>query len=471
MKKRNFNLFLMALCTISLGLFSASNPNDVEEPGEIDEGNTLKKRVTAGSQCTDFIKNNKKLAKVTRGRPKEGTNLKRNGKDKFFLSIGTDSVEVDTNNDFFPGALFDASIVANLKAKGQLVKFLNQEMVSEIARSTVQSTSTGEKKQSISQDRQAEDKPEAKKYKDMSLYEKTKILINQQLDKAIDPATKQQIDNENVSDEKKEELVKDILNQKTFQDSISSKSQGSVRGMKTIASYVSAKPGDKKVTLCMVNLWSEALQKKADAIATMDKSVLKGSKPGKPLSQQVADLQTEEGARKVFSKFGTFVVKDEYGDLSVISYAQAGCMNNCSQMSEESAFVEAELKADRAIIQFREEAIELQTNFDKESQASESRSTGEIDYYAQQNIEQRYAASARGNLRGAYTVDQAMYGHPINGQYTALVVRAWTPSSQDFAGEIQESLDKEPGQQEVDYDYESNDYEDGGSMGLDDDDF
>ena len=92
MKKRNFNLFLMALCTISLGLFSASNPNDVEEPGEIDEGNTLKKRVTAGSQCTDFIKNNKKLAKVTRGRPKEGTNLKRNGKDKFFLSIGTDSV-------------------------------------------------------------------------------------------------------------------------------------------------------------------------------------------------------------------------------------------------------------------------------------------------------------------------------------------------------------------------------------------
>ena len=65
-----------------------------------------------------------------------------------------------------------------------------------------------------------------------------------------------------------------------------------------------------------------------------------------------------------------------------------------------------------------------------------------------------------------------MYGHPINGQYTALVVRGWTPSSQDFAGEIQESLDKDPeSSDEQDFDYESNDYDSGGSMGLDDDDF
>ena len=471
MKKINYNLFLMALCTISLGLFSASNPNNVEEPDDVDGGTTIKKRVTSGSQCTDFIKNNPGLAKVTRGRPKEGTNIKRKGGAKFFLSIGTDTVQVDTNNDFFAGALFDASIVANLKAKGELVKFLNQEMTSEIAQSVVQSKSTGEKNASISNDRANEIKPKTKDYNEMSLYEKTKVLINQQLDKAIDPETKAKINSDKVSDEDKEALVKDILNQKSFQDSISSKSQGTVRGMKTIASFVSAKPGDKKVNLCMINLWSEELQKKADAIASMDRSVLKGTRPGKPLMQQVPDIQTAEGALNVFSKFGTFVVKDEYGDLSVLSFAQEGCAQNCSSMSEEAAFNIASLKADRAIIQFREESIELQSNFDKESQASESRSTGNVDFYAKQNIENRWKASASGNLRGAYTLDQAMWTHPINGQETAIVIRAWTPSSQDFAGEIQESLDKQPDQKEVEFDYESNDYEDGGAMGLDDDDF
>ena len=152
---------------------------------------------------------------------------------------------------------------------------------------------------------------------------KAKLFVNQQLDKAIDDETKAKLNDTNLSDEKKEELLKDILNQKTFQDAISSSSQGTVRGMKTVASFVSAKPGDKKVNICTVNLWSEALQAKADAITTMNKSVLKGSKKGKPLEFQVADLQTDAGAKKVFSKFGTFVVKDEYGDLSIISYAQA----------------------------------------------------------------------------------------------------------------------------------------------------
>ena len=468
----NLKKSLYILCMAIVMSVSAQDANSDIEPGDIDEGNTLKKRVTAGSQCTDFIKNSPKLKSVTRGRPKEGLNIKKRGGDKFFISIASDTVQVDTNNDFFPSALFDASIVANLKAKGSLVKFLNQEMTSEIARSTVQSASTGTKMGSIAQptNNTAVGSETPKDYSELNMYEKAKLFVNQQLDKAIDDETKAKLNDTNLSDEKKEELLKDILNQKTFQDAISSSSQGTVRGMKTVASFVSAKPGDKKVNICTVNLWSEALQAKADAITTMNKSVLKGSKKGKPLAIQVADLQTDAGAKKVFSKFGTFVVKDEYGDLSIISYAQAGCMGACSSMSEEAAFTEAELKADRAIIQFREEAIELQTNFDKESQANESASSGNIDYYAQQKIEQRYAASASGSLRGAYTIDQGMYGHPINGQFTALVVRGWTPSSQDFAGEIQDSLDKDP-EVSDEQDYDSNDYDSGGSMGLDDDDF
>ena len=151
---------------------SAQDSNSDIDPDDIDEGNTLKKRVTAGSMCSDFIKTNPNLKKATRGRPKEGLNIKRKGGDKFFISIASDSVEVNTNNDFFPSALFDASIVANLKAKGALVKFLNQEMSSEIARSTVQSASTGTKMESISQPDNSAPAESQKDYSELNMYEK-----------------------------------------------------------------------------------------------------------------------------------------------------------------------------------------------------------------------------------------------------------------------------------------------------------
>ena len=49
--------------------------------------------------------------------------------------------------------------------------------------------------------------------KNINMYEKAKLFVNQQLDKAIDDETKAKLNDDNISDEKKEELVKDILNQ------------------------------------------------------------------------------------------------------------------------------------------------------------------------------------------------------------------------------------------------------------------
>ena len=233
---------LNTLCFFVLSIFiyipdalAAANPNNVD-PEATDEGGVGTMRVSMSSQCDDLLE-----SKMW----DEGVNYKDDG-TKFFVSIGTDSVGVDTNNDFFPSALFDAAIVANLQAKGELVDYIGKEMVSEIANSEIQAASTGEQLGSISTTNNTSAN-QSKNYDDLSIYEKTKVFINQQLDKAIDPETKNKLNDKNVSDKEKEDIRRDILNQKNFQDSIMSSSQGTVRGMKTVATYVNGKPGDKKI--------------------------------------------------------------------------------------------------------------------------------------------------------------------------------------------------------------------------------
>lgn len=457
---------LNTLCFFVLSIFiyipdalAAANPNNVD-PEATDEGGVGTMRVSMSSQCDDLLE-----SKMW----DEGVNYKDDG-TKFFVSIGTDSVGVDTNNDFFPSALFDAAIVANLQAKGELVDYIGKEMVSEIANSEIQAASTGEQLGSISTANNTSAN-QSKNYDDLSIYEKTKVFINQQLDKAIDPETKNKLNDKNVSDKEKEDIRRDILNQKNFQDSIMSSSQGTVRGMKTVATYVNGKPGDKKIRMCMVNLWSEKLQRQADAIATGNLDLVRNQKPGKPLRVQIGNLKDAKVATKAYSKFGVFSVRNERGEVSLLSYAHAGCMSGCSDMSEKMALREAIIRADRAIIQYREENIEVQSNFDKMSEQNEMASTGNTDYYAKQNIEARYKASASGTLKGARTISKAMWQHPINKQYTQIVVRSWTPSDQDFANKIKSSLESSPETNTFQNNYESDDYEDGGAMGIDDEDF
>jgi hypothetical protein len=58
--KKSFYILSLAL-VMSI---SAQDSNSDVDPDDIDEGNTLKKRETAGSMCSDFIKNSPDLKKA-----------------------------------------------------------------------------------------------------------------------------------------------------------------------------------------------------------------------------------------------------------------------------------------------------------------------------------------------------------------------------------------------------------------------
>ena len=317
----------------------------------------------------------------------------------------------------------------------------------------------------------------------MSIYEKTKVLVNQQLDKMVDQETKDKIKNKTISERELQSKIDEIVNQSTFKDSIKSNASGSVRGMKSVYSAFSVEKGDKQTMVCNVGLWSSKLAADVDAMTTGDYSRLQDLKKGKPLQKYIPHFNRQFD-RKVYKEefdafesllgtFGAFMVRNERGEMSVISYAQEKPATD-SATSKLIAFDNATLRARRAIIQLRDENIDTSQSMTRQEATTEYRD-GMMDYWSDNSSERRTAASASGTLKGDYELYRWNNNHTLNGQPVVGVVVAWTPSNAMAIDEISETLSESP---QSSYDDYSSDYEDssssasgGSSAGDDEDDF
>ena len=117
-------------------------------------------------------------------------------------------------------------------------------------------------------------------YDDLSYLEKMKILVNQQLDKLIDPETKESFNeatqSKNADASEAAKRLEDILNQEQMTEIITTKTAADVRGMIVkYGNFAADQNRGKKPEVCIVTKWSPGLLKMADAIATNDFKVLK----------------------------------------------------------------------------------------------------------------------------------------------------------------------------------------------------
>ena len=180
----------------------------------------------------------------------------------------------------------NASINAQLDSKRKLVESMSTEITSEIVSQMVQQIKEGEKPTFIgTSGKSAKD---LKNYEDMSIYEKTKVLVNQQLDKLVDPETKEGIASNTIEEKELEDKINNIVNQSTFKDSVTANASGSVRGMKTVFSAYSLGKGQKQTTVCNVAIWSSKLAADVDAMTSGDYSRLQNQKKGVPLVKNLS---------------------------------------------------------------------------------------------------------------------------------------------------------------------------------------
>jgi len=394
------------------------------ESGEMDQ---------VGQACVDHM-NNKSWQEIS-------TN--KNGEKQYYI-VGVGTVSAPLQSSAFADSLQNASTKALLDAKTKFSSILNQEIISEIIVDVKQQYSEGSPPDIL----QGEDEiKKNKEYDDLSYLEKMKLLVNQQLDKLIDDETKNSF-NEGVSksNDEIEELsnkLEDILNQEVMSDVIKTKTSADVRGMIVKYGHFNANAKiNKRPEVCIVVKWSPGSLRMADAIATNNFKVLKSNKKKRPLKDQIPVNAVQEkdfqGYMKLLGSFGTYLMRDENGDLNVVSFAVEGMKSNTPQ-SEMIARQQAITKANRQIVQFLNESVELNTKTATTESLTEFKD-GLQDYYFEENYEARQTASAQATISGIQTLGTYKGMHFLNQKPLVGAVTYYNPSSAEGAEQVREML-------------------------------
>ena len=394
------------------------------ESGEMDQ---------VGQACVDHM-NNKSWQEIS-------TN--KNGEKQYYI-VGVGTVSAPLQSSAFADSLQNASTKALLDAKTKFSSILNQEIISEIIVDVKQQYSEGSPPDIL----QGEDEiKKNKEYDDLSYLEKMKLLVNQQLDKLIDDETKNSF-NEGVSksNDEIEELsnkLEEILNQEVMTDVIKTKTSADVRGMIVKYGHFNANAKiNKRPEVCIVVKWSPGSLRMADAIATNNFKVLKSNKKKRPLKDQIPVNAVQEkdfqGYMKLLGSFGTYLMRDENGDLNVVSFAVEGMKSNTPQ-SEMIARQQAITKANRQIVQFLNESVELNTKTATTESLTEFKD-GLQDYYFEENYEARQTASAQATISGIQTLGTYKGMHFLNQKPLVGAVTYYNPSSAEGAEQVREML-------------------------------
>ena len=433
-------VFLISLgfVTSSNNLLSQSAEDDMAmmeamfmqsaESGEMDQ---------VGQACVDKM-NNKGWQEIS---------INKNG-DKEYYIVGVGTVSAPIQSAAFADSVQNASTKALLDAKTKFSSILNQEIISEIVVDVKQQYSEGTPPDVLQNQDQIQ---KGSNYDDLSYLAKMKILVNQQLDKLIDPETKASFNNDVSNDNQKaDELsrkLENILNQEQMSDIIKTKTSADVRGMIVkYGNFSSNTKKNKKPEVCIVTKWSPGLLKMADAVATNDFKLLKSNKKKKPLKDQIpinaVANKDFNGYMQLLGSFGTFLMRDENGDLNIVSFAVEG-MKSKSPQSETIARNQAIIKANRQIIQFLNESVELNTKTASTEALTEYKD-GLQDYYFEENHESRQTASAQATISGVQTLGTYKGMHFLNQKPIVGAVTFYNPSAAEGAAEARKSLASTP---------------------------
>ncbi len=440
-----------------------------EEIADDESGSfTLKVLPTPGGACSNYL--DKKGWQ-------EGFQILGSGAETFF-AMGESSVKAPkgsnaSENMAYIDSIQTAYAVAALSAKRKLAEAWSLKIKSDIKNSMIERVKSGTPPKFLLEEREAEQKDKLinnTNSDELSMFEKTKLLINQKLDSMLSDETKQKLEDDNLAEAEAakilEEEINKITDQSSFSQTIESAAQAEIKGMKTVYTNKS------KTGVCVVAGYSEKTSKQADALATGNLSIMTGLKPSKPFSRRIPNHKSQEGLMELLGMFGAHIARNEKGEMGIISYAQAGSQRSDST-SLGFAFNVATAKARAQIAQLSNENIAVQNKLQQIEVATGFANSDLKEYYSERNSEDRMNASSRLTVSGVsewgrWTVENPDTKSPMVG-----VILTWTPSGADFANRSRDASKERgsnSGSSKSTWSEESG-YTSGGSSGDDEEDF
>lgn len=240
---------------------------------------------------------------------KQGLNKRDKSKGgDFYISIGTGSIESENVKYNFGEGKQIGYDSALLQAKKSFIKFLGQQIITEI----ISERKQGEYAQPI-----PVDKTNIEKFLDeldtFEEGEKIRALINVKLDEELrkagydDPTTPEAI----------QELDK-LIKTKEFNKSIDASAEHRIAGFQTMKVFENS--DGVKGSITVVGIWSEKLNKLADALVTGG-DVPEGT-PKQSLDLQIPGMEDKDLERWSYN-YGAFMTSNENGNASLIAYGHS----------------------------------------------------------------------------------------------------------------------------------------------------
>jgi hypothetical protein len=215
-----------------------------------------------------------------------------------------------------------------------------------------------------------------------------------------------------------------------FQNFVRTSSSAMVAGVQAFQSFEDLQSG-RNGEVAVIGIVSDRTLALAASLGCG--AALPKGKPGKPITDQVPDANTEDGALQLLTTFGVRTMYDENGDLTLVSFNQARPVND-STGAELSAQRRAGTSAAGEIRRFMGEQIarvedafrsETAKDFEDNTRETLAKEGGRFAYEA---------LAEKMSISGIRPVMDWTARHPITGQIIVGSVKMWSPSGKAFAG-------------------------------------
>jgi len=430
------NLFIILALLFSFLLTNISYAVETNEEFAIEKSSIKihKKSGQSKNMAQDFVRKNKNwtIGPNTRSEEKGGD---------FFVSIGTSSIAFDNSFNKFGDARQDAFDIAFLESKKQFIKFMGQQISTNIINERKQGSYAQPPKPGTSE---MEDL-----MNEISSFEegkKLRTLINLKLDQALKEAGYE----DPTTPEAAEEAEK-IVKTKEFSKSIEASAEHRIAGfqMYKVFEISDGNKGD----ISVIGLWSKKLNLLADALSTGG-DIPVGT-PKKSLMDQIPSSD-----RLAFS-FGARMTTNENGNPSIIAFGHASPLFDDPDEWVD-ACDQAQLQAESFIAIFANEITSYKENLNKSQNTKIFEDNASLNNLKSEtksikNYYKKLETSGYIDTAGSNLLDSVEIQHPANEQALECIATVVWNTQQRSTGENFKNTNKAAEKITLDNEQESND--------------
>lgn len=349
----------------------------------------------------------------------EGANT-RDGGGEFFIAIGTGTIQAARNNPAYMSSRINAFEKAMLAAKKQMVEFVGVEIQKDVMNDYTEGENPLERKQKDD---------EAMKSPDM--FNKAKALLNTKLDNLL---AEEGID---LSKPVPIEAIKKAVTSEVFEKFTRTVANTRIVGIQSMKVFEASTDG-KKGQIGVIAVYSEKLQKMADAMFSGGTTNLPDGTPKQPIVDQ---LPTDKLI--LLSTFGVQQKTDENGRLVLVAFGQ-GVPKSDSPRSLDAAYDKAKMEALGALRSFAGEVAAVESDM-YEFESIQEFEDGMEQYESESYYKEKIKTNADAlKISGIAKIKSWEAVHPLTNKKVAGVIVVWSPSSVAQASKMGKKMATQP---------------------------